>query len=284
MKKISVFYIIISGMLWGCMGVFSNALNQIGFTTTEASAIRLITCGIIFATVNSSKLKIHLKDIWMFILIGIVSILTMTVTYFESIQRSSLTLASVLLYTAPVMVTIMSCVFFKETLNLKKIFCLTCAIIGIIMISGLDSKVKLTYAGLLYGLLSAVSYALYSIIGKLILKKYEPVTISSYAFIFAAMGSLLIINPIELSEKISNCNIQGIILMFACGIITAAIPYTLYTKGLKFIPAGKASVLACVEPLTATVIGICFYGDSVGFLSAIGIFLILGSVCLLSYE
>ncbi len=286
MKKISSLLIILSGILWGLMGVFSNALNSIGFTSIQGSAIRIILCALMLTAINFKYLKIEFKDIWKFALIGIFSILTMSTTYFESIRRSSLTLASILLYTAPVMVMVMSSVFYKEKITPKKLLCLVGAIVGIIMISGIDSKVKLSKAGLMYGLLSAFSYALYSIIGKMILKKYSPVTVSTYAFIFASIGVLFICNIPQI-VKIS-CNSAGVFYTFAimagCALVTAAIPYTLYTLGLKYVPAGTASVLACVEPLTATVIGISFYGDKLGIISFIGIILIFMAVGFLSFS
>ena len=188
MQKLSSFFIIAAGILWGLMGVFSGELNNLGFNSAEGTAIRLISCALIFILINFKKLRVDIKDLWQFVMIGIFSILTMSYTYFESIRLSSLTLASILLYTAPVMVTLMSVMFYREKITPRKIICLTGAISGIVMISGIDSKISLTVPGLTYGLLSAFSYALYSIIGKNLLKKYEPVTVSSYAFIFAALG------------------------------------------------------------------------------------------------
>lgn len=284
MKKLSSFFIIAAGILWGLMGVFSGELNNLGFNSAEGTAIRLISCALIFILINFKKLRVDIKDLWQFVMIGIFSILTMSYTYFESIRLSSLTLASILLYTAPVMVTLMSVMFYREKITPGKIICLTGAISGIVMISGIDTKISLTVPGLTYGLLSAFSYALYSIIGKNLLKKYEPVTVSSYAFIFAALGSVFTVDlPTMVCTFIDSSNLLYTLgIMIGCGVVTAAIPYTLYTLGLKHIPAGKASILACVEPLTASVMGICFYGDRIGLVSITGILLILLAVTFLS--
>lgn len=284
MKKLSAIFIIAAGIFWGCIGIFAKELTAMGFDSLESSAIRLICCAVIFVIINFKKLKIELRDIWQFVLIGLASILAMSVTYFESIKRSSLSLASILLYTAPIMVALMSAVFYRERMTKRKVMCLFASFAGIVMISGLDSKVSITGAGLVYGLMSAFSYALYSIIGKLILKKYEPITVSSYAFIFAAIGSLFVCDISHISEIVmSTPNVwYTLLIMLGTGVVSAAIPYTLYTLGLKYVPAGKASILACVEPLTATVIGICFYGDRFGIMSAAGILLILAAVGVLS--
>ena len=268
------------------MGVFSKELQKMGFTSVEGSAIRLIFCAVLLTIINFKYLKIHPKDIWLFALIGITSILTMSSTYFESIKRSSLTIASILLYTAPIMVTVLSALLYKEKLTLKKIFSLIGAILGIILISGFDSTSSLTTLGLVFGLLSGFSYALYSIIGKYILKKYPPQTVSTYAFIFASIGAVFLCDIPAMATKASGTTdlLFTILIMAGCGTITAAIPYTLYTYGLKYVPAGKASILACVEPLTATIIGISFYGDKLGLSSGLGIVLIIGAVTALSIQ
>ena len=284
MKKLSPLLIIISGILWGCMGVFSKTLNKIGFDSMEGSAIRLVICAVIFVIINFRHLKINTKDIWKFISIGIFSIFTMSYTYFESIRLSSLTLASILLYTAPFMVTMASYFLYKEKMTPTKIICLILAFSGIIMISGADSEIALTPKGLIFGLLSGASYALYSIIGKNLLKTYKPETVCSYAFIFASVMALITTDlPLICSTISESKNLfKTIIIMSGCGVITAAAPYTLYTLGLKYAPAGKASILACVEPLTACLIGIIIYGDKLGIISLFGIFMIFTAVIWLS--
>ena len=276
--------VIVAGIFWGTMGVFSNELNSLGFNSMENSAIRLITCALVFVILNFRKLKIDPRDIWKFCITGIFSILAMSLTYFESIKRSSLTIASILLYTAPIMVTVMSAIFYKEKITPVKLLCLVGAILGIVLISGTGGKTGLSTAGLIFGLLSGFSYALYSILGKMILKKYEPFTLFTYAFIFAAIGSCFVCDiPSIASKTIASKNIvYTVMIMAGCGIVTSAVPYTLYTLGLKYMPAGKASILACVEPLTATIIGISFYGDRLGVVSANGIVLIISSVVVIS--
>ena len=117
MKKLSSLFIITAGIFWGCIGIFANELTAMGFNSLESSAIRLISCAFIFIIINFKKLKIRLKDMWQFVLIGIASILTMSITYFESIKHSSLSLASILLYTAPMMVILMSALFYKEKMT-----------------------------------------------------------------------------------------------------------------------------------------------------------------------
>ena len=286
MKKTSVFLIIIAGIFWGCIGVFGNILTSIGFDTSQRTAIRLGFCAIALVLVNIRKLKISTRDIPLFVVAGIVSVFSMCYTYYKSINISSLALASVLLYTAPIMVTVMSAIFYKEKMTPLKIVCLAITFIGIVMISGLDSKVNISLLGIVFGLLSAFTYATYSIFGKKLLTMYEPIVVTTYTSLVGAVLAVIVCNPAGLVKTVgaSENILYTVLIMIGTGVITAAIPYALYTIGLKNVPASKASVLACVEPVTACIIGVLIYGDTLGPVSVIGMLMILGAVCALSYD
>jgi len=73
-------------------------------------------------------------------------------------------------------------------------------------------------------------------------------------------------------------------MMLALGILITLIPYFLYTYGLNRMDAGKAAVLAFVEPMVATVVGFVLFGEELGIVEAVGIALILASVVLLNTD
>jgi len=276
--------IILAGIFWGIIGVFSKTLSELGFTSIDNSAIRLVVAAIVFSLINRKHLKINLRDWWMFALLGIASVFFMTFVYFEAIKYTSISVASILLYTAPIMVTVMSCIFFHEKMSVLKITTLILTFTGIVMISGYDPSINLSAIGIFYGLMSGFSYSLYSIIGKFVLKKYSSESTTTYAFIFAALAAVIICDFSSFANTFSAVENKAflILMLLGTGVFTAVIPYTLYTIGLKHIPAGKASVLASVEPLTATLVGVMFYSEKLGFVSILGIVLILGSVIMLS--
>ena len=78
-------------------------------------------------------------------------------------------------------------------------------------------------------------------------------------------------------------NLTG--LLFFCvltGLVTAVIPFLAYTLGLRTVEASRAGILATIEPLVATLVGILFYSESLTLLSGMGIVLILAAVVLLN--
>lgn len=287
MKKYSFLLILAAGSLWGTMGVFVDLLTSLGFSTMNAALLRICSAAVmyvIFLLVKDKKLLVmHIRDLWMFLGLGLLSILSLTCFYFLAIQRTSYSIAAILLYTAPVMVSVMSAIFFKESFTLKKTIALILAFAGCVLVSGLDGGMSVDIAGFAFGILSGLAYALYSIFGKAALEKYHPYTVSAYAFIIAAVGSLIVCDAGSLASVVKKVERIDLVLLYTLlsGLITAFLPFVLYTLGLKYTSPGKAAILASVEPLVATVCGF-IKGQALSFGAAAGIICILAAVFILT--
>lgn len=105
MKNISSFLIILSGIFWGSMGIFVRQFNQYGLASMEISSIRSFGAGVILTIAlfvwNRKLLKIKLKDLWIFLGSGILSVLCFNFCYFKTITMTSMAVAAVLEYTSP---------------------------------------------------------------------------------------------------------------------------------------------------------------------------------------
>ena len=280
-ESLCALYVAIGATLWGIIGIFTRFLYNSGLSAMQITFTRclvtLIVMFLVILIIDRKLFKIDPKDIWMFIGTGLFSIVFFNVMYFTTQQMVSLSTASVLLYTAPCFVMLMSMVLFKEKLTKLKMLALILAFIGCIFTTGLgfgDMNI-----GILYGILAGFGYALYSIFGKYALKKYSLLTILFYTFLIA---TLCLLPFCDLPYVMDTCSDSGILLnIIGLGIISTILPYYFYTQGLKGMDAGKASIIAFIEPMVATILSLII-GDPFGIMNVIGIALILGSVILLS--
>ncbi len=137
---------------------------------------------------------------------------------------------------------------------------------------------------LFLGLGSGIGYGLYSILGKVALRKYSSYTVTTYTFIFAAVGSWIISRPADMMEKFSSASDLGFLIFFCflTALITAVIPFLSYTLGLESVEASKAGIIATIEPMVATLIGILVFAEKLTLMSGAGILLILASVVFLT--
>lgn len=279
--------IILAGIFWGSMGIFVRRLGEYGFSPIQIVCIRMVLAALIFSVIQLVKdpkgFRISLRDIPLFLGLGLGSILFFTVCYFTSITMMSLSTAAILLYTSPIWIMLMSLLFFHEKLTAQKIIALVLAFGGCVLVSGISGG-GLTLVGLLIGLGSGIGYGLYSILGTVALRRYTPYTVTTWTFIIAAIGSILISHPADLMAIISFApsipDLLGFSLLTA--LVTAVIPFLAYTLGLRSVEASKAGILATVEPMVATLIGIFVFSEPLTLMSGVGVLLILAAVVILN--
>lgn len=283
MKKPAPIFVLLAGILWGMMGIYVRRLNAAGFTTIEIVAVRSVVTALLLFLVlffyNRKMLKICIRDIWCFAGTGILSIVFFNYCYFKAITMTSLSVAAVLLYTAPAIVMILSAVFFHEKITAVKLIALVATFIGCVLVTGLvGSTESLNAAGILVGLGAGLGYALYSIFSRFALERgYHSLTISFYTFVFASIGVL----PLADVQKIYGACVEdigmlGFYLVFA--LVSTVIPYILYTLGLTALENSKASIIASVEPVAATVLGIVLFHEKMTVNIVTGIVLVLGAI------
>lgn len=279
--------VIMAGACWGIIGIFTRTLSQIGFSSLQITASRCFVtalCLTIYLILKDrDKLKIDFKDIWYFLGTGIGSIVFFNIFYFITIEQTTLSVAAILLYTAPFFVIILSAIFFNEKITPKKIIALIIAFTGCILITGIIGvqSVKLTNFGILTGIGSGIGYALYSIFGRVALKKYDTITVTSYTFIVASLSLIPFSKINYMAEVIINSK-SALVNVLLLGILSTLVPFLLYTKGLQNMETGKASIMAFVEPMVATIAGIVLFKEQMSIQNALGIFLIFVSLILLN--
>ena len=279
--------ILLAGCFWGSMGIFVRRLSAFGFTPIQIVSLRITVAALAFSLLllikDHSGFRIAWRDLPLFLGLGFGSILFFTVCYFSAITIMPLSTAAILLYTSPIWIMLMSVLFFRERLNRIKLIALALAFAGCVLVSGISGE-GLTLTGLLLGLGSGIGYGLYSILGTIALRKYSPYTVTTYTFLFAAAGSWLVCGAADMTTKFSAAdNLIGLLLFCVLtGLVTAVIPFLAYTLGLRTVEASRAGILATIEPLVATLVGIVVFSEPLTLLSGLGIVLILAAVVLLN--
>lgn len=284
MKLNAILYIITAAFLWGLIGLFVKILTAQGFTPMQIVALRAvfstICISIFIFKLGINYLQIKLRDIWLFIGTGIISLTFFNYCYFNCINESSLAAAALLLYTAPIFVMLLSLILFREKFTFPKAIALLSTFLGCAFITGVfNSQLNLSLSAIFFGLGSGIGYALYSIFGKLAVRKYSTATITAYTFYCSTLSSVPLA---DFAHCTGTFNMQTILAGLGIGGLCAFIPYLLYTRGLQDVEAGQAAILATIEPLVAACVGIFIFHEPITISKAAGIFLILASVVILN--
>lgn len=285
----SYILVLIAGVSWGLIGVFTKAIDALGFTEMQMLFVKgvLATAVLLVITFFKDKSQLKLKnwkDIRYFVGTGIISFTFFSWAYMKAVNLTSLGVAAVLLYTAPTFVMLFSILLFGEKMTKTKGIVLLMTFEGCILVTGLlEGGAAFTWQGIAIGLASGVGYALYSIFGTYAIRAgYGSLTISFYTFLMATITMTFLVEPIAVVSQINEMGQWPLAVSFA--LLTTVVPYLSYTKGLSGLPASKASVTATIEPVVAAILGIVVFHEGVSMLKLTGIVLVLSSVVVMSRQ
>ena len=276
--------ILAAGSLWGMIGMWNRYLMAGGLSPTSIVLVRNLGGAILLSGVlalrDRSVFRVEKAHLKYFFGTGVISIVLFTACYFSCQQVCSLALASILLYTAPAIVMLLSALLWKEPVTRRKLLALALTLSGCALVCGVfGGDLTATPGGILLGLGAGFFYALYSIFGRYALAHYGPMTVTVWTFLFAGAGSLVLLRPEELACIFASSSMLA--LTAGLILISTVLPYLCYNWGLSRVEAGKASILASVEPVVASLLGVAAFGEPVSVTLAAGVLCVLASVWIL---
>lgn len=290
MKQLLYLMPIISGAMWGSAGIFVRKLTELGMNSYTVVSVRVVLAVLILAVwlgiYDKDLLKIKLKDLWIFVAGGVVGMFGLNICYNFAISELSLSLAAVLLSLSPVFVLFMAAILFKEKITSKKVICMTIAIAGCVLASGVlesASTMRWSVKGIIVGTIGAFFYGLYGIISKTAMERgYHAFTTTFYCLFMV----MLVVIPLTNWKSVTNVVVANPVKMSVFLVIhslcTSVLPYILYTFSIRYIDAGMASILASGEPVAAMIFGVIFFSEIPTVLSVVGIVLVIVALALLS--
>jgi DME family drug/metabolite transporter len=290
--------VILAALCWSTAGVFINGTMQGGGVTPLSLAFWRVAvtfaCLLIALLLfRRDLLRVARRDLPWLAGMGALAMGTFQVLWILSVLTNGLSIATVIQCNAPVIVTLLAWVFWREALTWRKWVAIALAGAGTLLVSGLTSSsdVQISTLGLLIGLGSALTYAGITLFAKKLAGRpgphgsartgYNSWTILMYAFGFAALALL----PFQFGRPLPQPSSWQAYGAFAALVLIPTIGgYTLYTLGLQRLQASIASIAAMSEVPFATFNGYVFLGERLDALQALGALIVMGGVALLSWR
>lgn len=268
--------LITSMTIFGTLGLF---VRKIPVSSGELALYRAILATLLIATfLLITKQKIPFANIKKEIPLLLASGIAMGINWillFEAYKYTTVSVATLSYYFAPVIVTIVCPVLFKEKLTGKQIICFAMSSLGLVMITGIGNLTGGNdLLGILFGLGAALFYASVILLNKFI-KNVEDIHRTFLQF-FAA---IVILTPYVIMTSgvtLGNLNGVGWVNLLIVGLIHTGVTYCMYFSSLKELPGQKAAILSYIDPLVAVMISVTILGESMTFWQVIGGILILG--------
>ena len=284
-KSIAYIYVILSAVCWGCIGLSNRLLVQAGMELGNRVFVRnfgtLVVLTVVFALLHREVFRIQWKHLPIFAGSGLVSILLLSVVYFQCQTMCSLSLAAVLLYLAPSFVVLFSALLWKTPLTGRKLAALGVSLLGCVLVSGiLGGEMTASWGGIALGVASGLAYASYTVFAHYGLAHYESYTMIYWTFVFAGLGSVFFADiPALLTVWQQPEGVWGTVLVV---LVATALPYYFYTKGLEGVESGRASIITNIEPMVETLMGVVVFHEAFTLWTALGIACVVGAVALLA--
>ena len=278
MKKIvnPRWMLIISMTIFGTLGIF---VRNIPVSSGELALYRAILAALMIALyLIVTKQRIPFAEIKKEIPLLLLSGIAMGVNWillFESYKYTTISLATLSYYFAPVIVTVVCPVLFHEKLTGKQLLCFIMSTIGLVLITGIGNiGGGSDFVGILFGLGAAVFYAAVILLNKFI-KNVDGIP---RTFLQLLSAIVILIPYVILSGGISlgGMSALGWLNLLIVGIVHTGVTYCMYFSSLKELPGQKAAILSYIDPLVAVLISVTVLGEKMTIRQVIGGLLILG--------
>lgn len=289
----SAFYSLMAlmgGIFWGFSGTCGQYLFQVkGFDSGWLTAIRLLSSGfilIVIAALSAPRDLLSLlgsgKDLLLTIAFGIIGIVPCQYCYLTAIQYSNSGTATVLQYLGPVMIMLLVCLKDLRLPTVAETAAVVLAICGTFLIAthGNLHALMISRESLFWGLLSAVGYVLYAIIPTGLMTRHSSVVVSGLGMLFGSIPMLLIMRP---WQTVVSFDIESWLVMAGIVIIGTVLAYTMFMLSIGGIGPAKASLIACIEPVAATLFSTVWLHTVFAKIDLLGFAMIIGTVILLTY-
>ena len=264
-----VAYLLCAASLWGAIGPVSRWVFEGGFTPLETAFWRGNIAGLAFLVhfFLDRKITLNRRHLPGIIVFGVFGVAVLEGSYVYAVKFGGAALASVLLYSAPIWVNLASWRFFGENIQKGQWLALLLTFIGVTGVCLWGAQVAFSPAALMWGLASALGYALFYISGRVFFRRSHPVAVYMVAFPTGSLAILPIMMSVdghtggEIFSRMANMPSNFLIPLFCLGFVSTYIAYMFYGAGLRQVAPGQAAIITTVEPVISIILARVVWGE-----------------------
>ena len=268
-----------AAVLWALIGLFTPALLDAGLRAADIAFGRALLGGVCFVVHAAARRQLVVstrRDALGLLLFGSVAVGLFYVALTAAIDLGGVSLAWILLYTAPVWVAIGAVVLLRERVDRTRGALISVTVVGVVLVAlGGGEGVRISAGSVTWGLVAGWTYATWYVAGKRYLDRYTPVTISAWTMLAGAVVLL----PFARWPALA---LRGWLLLVGLAVVSTYLPALAYYSGLRTVEASRASIVATVEPVVALGIAVLVEGERLGAVAVLGAVLVLAAAAVAS--
>lgn len=273
--------IIGSQLCWATIEIAGTFVYKGGANALTLLSVRYLIASIlmflIILAINKNWFKVQKRDVKIVLILGFVSLVHL-LAFWQGIKTlNHIPTAIGVFFTFPVWIMIFSAIFWKEIFDRRKILSLIFGLVGSLFVIGFLphltlSGINLTGVGLMF--LAAICWAMYAMIGKSLFKKYNPLTILFYNFVFVFFSTILLQNP---TTTLSQINITTLPHLVYMGVVCTFIAYMMFYNGVDKLKPSTVGLIAYIKPILGVILAFAVLHQTTNLMQTVGIGLIMFS-------
>lgn len=268
-----------AAVLWAMIGLFTPELLELGLSAVEVGFWRALLAGAAFLVHAGLRRQLRVGDrrdaAWL-VGFGAVAVGLFYVALAAAIETGGVSLAWILLYTAPAWVAVGAATLLREHVDAVRWTLVAATVLGVVLVAvGGGEGVTVTVASVAWGLVAGLSYSTWYLAGKRLLERYRPVTISTWILGTGAIV-LLPFTPLRALPP------RAWLLLVALAIVSTYLPALAYYSGLRSVEASRAAIVATVEPVVALAIAVLVEDERLSVVGVVGGVIVLTAATIAS--
>lgn len=263
--------------LWGSLGLFGRLAFRAGVEPLELASVRAALAFLLalpLLVLRPRALHVHRRDLPLLLAYGAISVGLFYWVYLVAVDRLPLAVAAALLYTAPAFVVAIAWLMRWEPVRPRRLIPLGMVLAGAVLVTGAWRALgSIEVAGTLFGILSGLSYATYTVLGKRIRRRYDALTTILWAYGVGAVVLGVGAPPWDVMIRHEDARLVMLLMALGPTLLAAGLFYI----GIHHLDASAASMLATIEPVVAALVGALWLGEAVTGDAVVGIALIIAA-------
>ncbi|MBA4370107.1 MAG: hypothetical protein C0418_00820 [Coriobacteriaceae bacterium] len=259
------------------------AVGAVVDPVTLAAARALVAFALLtlyLAVRRRADLRIRPRDLPFMAAFGVFGLAMVHFTYFKTISLTGVATAILLEYLAPVITLVFSVLFLGERLNWSLPAGVALSITGCALVVGAlgGAGLRVSSAGVAWGLASAGFFALYSILGRYAAGRFTPWTLLAYGLGAATVFWLVYLGPARVLAPLGDGTAAAAVVFIA--VVGTIVPFGAFLKALEYIDATKATVTATAEPVIAGLGAFALFGEVLTLTQLLGGVLVVVAIAI----
>lgn len=282
---------LLGAVFWGISGTCSQYLFAYkGVDSNWLTVVRMLSAGMILMVIVLLTRRKELlgmlssrRDRMMLVVFGICGLMVSQYTYLTAVQYTNSGTATVLQYVGPVLIMAVTCVMVRRLPNWIEMAAVVLILVGVALLAthGEPATFVISPKGLTWGLLAAVGFLLYTMLPKGLMCRWGNLAVTGGAML---IGGIVLFFAVRFWQYSVVLDLEVIGLVAVVSVVGTVLSYTLYLQGVREIGPVHASMISCIEPVTATICSTVWMDTLFTPVDLLGFAAILSTVCLLSSQ